>query len=120
MRQQYPGLSPNETQAQIGHQWRALPEAEKATYKKEAARLNRNMRARLSSIDPQQLLARHEMWLQSGSNGGKPKPHKPGEAHRLVVHYLGDDAFQCLDMHAAATRPCALPARGHGPPGTHI
>ena len=48
----------------MGSKWRAMSEAEKHPFKVDAQRTNRQLRRRMSSANPEQLLVRHEMWIQ--------------------------------------------------------
>jgi len=106
-----PGATTYEIKAIVGAQWRALPETsdQKIRARAAAAEANRYHRQRLSMADPQQLLVRHEMWLQAapkydddddstdGEGEGEKLPRLPWvelAPTRVLVHYLGDDAFQ--------------------------
>ena len=75
-----------------------MTEAQKHPYKVEAQRTNRTLRQRMSSANPEQLLVRHEMWLQRAAVD-EPSQTSPSHLPCLVlVHYLGDDAFQMLTV----------------------
>ena len=75
-----------------------MTEAQKHPYKVEAQRTNRKLRQRMSSANPEQLLVRHEMWLQRAAVD-EPSQTSPSHLPCLVlVHYLGDDAFQMLTV----------------------
>ena len=45
--------------------------------------------------DPAELLVRHEMWLQGGPDTAATVG---GNATRVLVHYLGDDAFHQMSI----------------------
>ena len=106
-----PDMSTNQAQAHIGRQWRVLSEAERQPFNAEAARLNRQSRVHIASVDQEQLLVRHEIWLKM------PSPDGMGmiRPRRLLVHYLGDDAFQRL---TAPPRPIIV-SNEMLPPGTN-
>jgi hypothetical protein len=90
----YPAASTYEIKALVGQQWRDMPAQAKAPFIDEAQRTNRLIRQRMATADPQQLLVRHEMWLQKAQIGVAAA--SSGTPARVLVHYLGDDAFQCL------------------------
>lgn len=86
-----------------------MNEAQKHPFKVEAQRTNRQLRRRMSKANPEQLLVRHEMWIQRASaapldmdandealitTSGSTSPHPT----LVLVHYLGDDAFQMLTV----------------------
>lgn len=75
---------------QVGQQWRDMTPEEKQPFIDECCAENRLLRQRLSSADPQQLLVRHEMWLQESTPGVR----KAVQPSLILVHYLGDDAYQ--------------------------
>ena len=98
----------------VGERWRSMTDSQKQPYKIEAQRTNRQLRRRMSGADPEQLLVRHEMWLQpaqpfSGTSAA-PTYNSPAVAAAaaavaglqpptlVLVHYLGDDAYQCLTV----------------------
>ena len=75
-----------------------MTEAQKHPYKVEAQRTNRKLRQRMSSANPEQLLVRHEMWLRRAAVD-EPSQTSPSHLPCIVlVHYLGDDAFQMLTV----------------------
>ena len=97
----------------VGERWRSMTDAQKQPFKIEAQRTNRQLRRRMSSADPEQLLVRHEMWLQTArpfSTSAVPSYNSPAAAAAaaavagvhpptlVLVHYLGDDAYQCLTV----------------------
>ena len=89
----------------VGSRWRSMTEAQKHPYKVEAQRTNRKLRQRMSSANPEQLLVRHEMWLQRAAVD-EPSQTSPSHLPCIVlVHYLGDDAFQML---AVPPRPICI------------
>jgi len=95
---EHPEANTYEIKALIGQRWRSLPDSEKQPYKELATQTNRLLRQRMASADPKQLIVRHEMWVQpieAGQEAGEGQASKP--AH-VLVHYLGDDAFQCLTI----------------------
>ena len=68
----------------------------KRPYIDEAQSTNRLIRQRMSTADPQQLLVRHEMWLQKSEEDNVAQTL--GVPSHVLVHYLGDDAFQCMSI----------------------
>ena len=97
----------------VGSRWRSMTEAQKHPFKVEAQRTNRKLRQRMSSANPEQLLVRHEMWLQRAAVD-EPSQTSPSHLPCIVlVHYLGDDAFQMLTV---PPRPiCVRPPVVHAP-----
>jgi hypothetical protein len=75
-------------------------------YVAEAEQTNRKARQRLAQADPSELLVRHEMWLQEpegeagGATGGEAEDDEGSDegSTRVLVHYLGDDAFQQMTV----------------------
>lgn len=94
MKALHKGASTYEIKALVGQQWRDMSADEKLPFVEEAQTTNRLIRSRMATADPQQLLVRHEMWLQK-SEPGVAAPSM-GPPSKVLVHYLGDDAFQCL------------------------
>ena len=98
-----------------------MTEAQKHPYKVEAQRTNRKLRQRMSSANPEQLLVRHEMWLQRAAVD-EPSQTSPSHLPCIVlVHYLGDDAFQMLTVppRPICVRPPVVCAPDvHGPSDT--
>ena len=105
----------------VGSRWRSMTEAQKHPYKVEAQRTNRKLRQRMSSANPEQLLVRHEMWLQRAAVD-EPSQTSPSHLPCIVlVHYLGDDAFQMLTVppRPICVRPPVVRAPGsQGPTDT--
>ena len=97
VKQQYPQASALDHKTIVGRMWRAMPSAEKEAYKAQAAAKNRNARQRMAAAQPQELLVRHEMWLQLSDLWTASDPPFDGAcSERLLLHYLGDDAWHCL------------------------
>ena len=93
-----------ELKRSIGIKWRELTAAEKAPYQAEARDKNRLIRQRMAAADPAQLLVRHEMWLRERGQ------QDDDDVNRVLIHYLGDDAFQLLSL---PPRPMRVAARPH-------
>ena len=116
-----PRATTYDIKAFVGERWRSMTDSQKQPFKFEAQRTNRSLRRRMSGADPEQLLVRHEMWLQSASPCATTAVAET--AHRynspaaaaaaaavagvqqpllqptlVLVHYLGDDAYQCLTV----------------------
>lgn len=85
---------------EIGERWRAMSDDERSVYVQRARTNNRTIRSRMSGADPSELLVRHEMWLYEV---GKEKADT-GQLQRVLVHYLGDDAFQLMNLPPRAMR----------------
>ena len=100
---------------------RSMTEAQKHPYKVEAQRTNRKLRQRMSSANPEQLLVRHEMWLQRAAVDEASQTSPSHLPCIVLVHYLGDDAFQMLTVppRPIRVRPPAVRAPGsQGPTDT--
>ena len=98
-----------------------MTEAQKHPYKVEAQRTNRKLRQRMSSANPEQLLVRHEMWLQRAAVDEASQTSPSHLPCIVLVHYLGDDAFQMLTVppRPIRVRPPAVRAPGsQGPTDT--
>lgn len=105
----------------VGSRWRSMTEAQKHPYKVEAQRTNRKLRQRMSSANPEQLLVRHEMWLQRAAVDESSQTSPSHLPCIVLVHYLGDDAFQMLTVppRPIRVRPPAVRAPGsQGPTDT--
>ena len=110
----------------MGSKWRAMSEAEKHPFKVDAQRTNRQLRRRMSSANPEQLLVRHEMWIQrcpaapfNANEDAVTANTQPSPQPSLVlVHYLGDDAFQMLTIPPkpilVVSQPVPTPADARG------
>ena len=103
----HPGEDTYAMKRRLGEMWRALDDEQKQPYVDQAKAHNKQSRQRMASADPAQLLVRHEMCLRE----------KGVEATgtRVLIHYLGDDAFQLL---AHPPRPVRVfrpgPSKGGG------
>ena len=83
--------------------------AQKHPFKVAAQSANRKLRQRMSSADPEQLLVRHEMWLQTAAVDESSQTSQILPT-LVLVHYLGDDAFQMLTVppRPIRVRPLAV------------
>ena len=95
VRDEHPGASGYEIKSRVGERWRALSEVLKKPFLDQAKKENAQARKRMSSADPAELLVRHEMWLQGGPDTAATVG---GNATRVLVHYLGDDAFHQMSI----------------------
>ena len=84
-----PEATTHQLKSIISAQWRALPAGKKEPYQEHARKQMDQRRQRLQHADPAQLLVKHEMWLRSVDGS-----ESPGGTARVLIHYLGDDAFQ--------------------------
>ncbi|KOO34955.1 hypothetical protein Ctob_011177 [Chrysochromulina tobinii] len=96
----------------LGKAWGEMPPARKAVFQAEALAKNRLVRQRMAAADPAELLVRHEMYLREVGRD-------EADIKRVLVHYLGDTAFQQLSLpprpmrteHAAYTIACDVETR---------
>jgi hypothetical protein len=91
MKSAFPGADTYYIKKLIGEKWRALDESDKQPYVVEAKKLNFAIRQRMATADPSELLVRHEMRLKRYD-----AEEEDDATVRVLVHYLGDDAFQML------------------------
>lgn len=95
----------------IGARWRAMSAEEKAPYGAEAHANNRLVRQRMADADPAELLVCHEIWLRKCGEPryGSFKGRCVNGTHCVIVHYLGDDAFQQLSVPPPPDMFTAMP-----------
>jgi len=94
----------------LGKAWGEMPPARKAVFQAEALAKNRLVRQRMAAADPAELLVRHEMYLREVGRD-------EADIKRVLVHYLGDTAFQQLSLPPRPMRVARSDARGAGPSG---
>ena len=94
----------------LGKAWAEMPPARKAVFQAEAFAKNRLVRQRMAAADPAELLVRHEMYLREVGRD-------EADIKRVLVHYLGDTAFQQLSLPPRPMRVARSDARGAGPSG---
>ena len=80
-----PELNSYDVKKVLGQQWREMGAAAKRPYQEQSQHENRQLRQRMSAADPQQLLVRHEIWIQPQ---GLTRS-KEAAPERVIVHYLG-------------------------------
>ena len=93
-----PELNSYDVKKVLGQQWREMGAAAKRPYQEQSQHENRQLRQRMSAADPQQLLVRHEIWIQPQ---GLTRS-KEAAPERVIVHYLGSQPPPPPAAHAAA------------------
>lgn len=101
IKEENPGISSYALKRIIGERWRALSDEDRRPYQQSALEVNRDSRRRMALADPAQLLVRHEMCLTGPSVADDV-------GMRVLVHYLGDDAFQRLTQPPRPMRVTTL------------
>ena len=106
-----PELNSYDVKKVLGQQWREMGAAAKRPYQEQSQHENRQLRQRMSAADPQQLLVRHEIWIQPQ---GLTRS-KEAAPERVIVHYLGSQTRRAA--HAAhATARARFPPFTSPPP----
>ena len=106
-----PELNSYDVKKVLGQQWREMGAAAKRPYQEQSQHENRQLRQRMSAADPQQLLVRHEIWIQPQ---GLTRS-KEAAPERVIVHYLGS---QTRRRRPLPTPPPALAFRRSPPIST--
>ena len=104
-----PELNSYDVKKVLGQQWREMGAAAKRPYQEQSQHENRQLRQRMSAADPQQLLVRHEIWIQPQ---GLTRS-KEAAPERVIVHYLGS---QTRRRRPPPTPPPAIAFRRSPPP----